>query len=214
MNTDDLESLFRNEPVPEAPASARGRVRARLADSLAAASVAPTPSRSGGLARAAGIFAGGAILGGVIVGSVVSSPIAAPPLAPSISIVPTSAPPTAPVVVREPIQEPVEVDAGGGAPRVTRPIVVDDLDAERAILDDARTKLTSGDAATALTRTGDHLAKFRRGQLSDEREAIAIQALVTLGRYDDARARAARLRAASPASVFLPAVDVALGSIP
>jgi hypothetical protein len=88
------------------------------------------------------------------------------------------------------------------------------LSAERAVLDRARDALAAGDGPGALTWTDDHAIRFSRPQLAEEREAIAIQALVIAGRYDEARGRAARLRAASPNSLFLPAVEASLASIP
>lgn len=88
------------------------------------------------------------------------------------------------------------------------------LSLERGVLDDARAALSSGDAARALRLSDEHLRRFPKAQLGEEREALAIQSLVALGRYDEARARAARFRAATPHSVMLPAIDAALGSIP
>jgi hypothetical protein len=51
-------------------------------------------------------------------------------------------------------------------------------------------------------------------QLGEEREAIAIQALVLVGRYAEARDRAALFEASSPDSLFRPAVEASLASIP
>ena len=81
-------------------------------------------------------------------------------------------------------------------------------------LDEARTALARSDAPRALALTDDHARRFPHAELGEEREAIAIQALVLTSRYDDARSRAARFRASSPNSVFLPAVDESIGSIP
>jgi hypothetical protein len=88
------------------------------------------------------------------------------------------------------------------------------LAAERALLDAARAALSQGDAQGALASTEAHARRFARPQLAEEREALAIQALVSGGRYDDARARADRFRAGWPNSLVLPAVEASLASIP
>ncbi len=88
------------------------------------------------------------------------------------------------------------------------------LSAERALLDDARRALAQGDGALALSLASEHARRFAQPQLGEERETIAIQALILEGRYEEARARAARFRSASPNSLFLPAVDASLESIP
>lgn len=85
--------------------------------------------------------------------------------------------------------------------------------AERAILDRARAALAQNDGALAIELTDEHAQRFARPQLREEREAIAIQALVVDGRYEQARERAKEFRAASPDSLFLPAVDASLASI-
>jgi hypothetical protein len=82
------------------------------------------------------------------------------------------------------------------------------------LLDAARAVLASEDPARSLSVLDEHRRRFPRGQLGEEREALAVQALVALGRYDEARERAARFRAAVPNSLFLPSVDATLSSIP
>jgi outer membrane protein assembly factor BamD (BamD/ComL family) len=91
---------------------------------------------------------------------------------------------------------------------------VDDLAAERAALDVARTALGRGDGANALAACDDHSRKYPRGALAEEREAIAVQALVLEHRGDDARARAERFRKTHPRSILLPAVLAAAGIDP
>jgi outer membrane protein assembly factor BamD (BamD/ComL family) len=84
---------------------------------------------------------------------------------------------------------------------------------ERTLIEDARARLKSGDATGALARLGEHAANYPDGQLAEDREALAVQALVHAGQYDAAWTRAAALRARWPNSVFLPAVDATLESI-
>jgi hypothetical protein len=88
------------------------------------------------------------------------------------------------------------------------------LSAEHALLDHARTALAAGDGATALGLTDDHARRFARPELAEEREAIAIQALVLTGRYAEARERAARFEVRWPSSMFRSAVKSSLASIP
>lgn len=88
------------------------------------------------------------------------------------------------------------------------------LAAERLLLDEARTALSAGNTDQALASTDMHARRFTHPQLGEEREALGIQALVGGGRYDEARARAARFRATWPNSLFLPAVDASIASIP
>jgi hypothetical protein len=80
---------------------------------------------------------------------------------------------------------------------------------EREILDIARTALGRGDGAHALEAIDRHAREFPRGQMTEEREAIAVQALAKLGRGDEAEARATRFRKRYPNSVLLPVIDAA-----
>jgi outer membrane protein assembly factor BamD (BamD/ComL family) len=59
--------------------------------------------------------------------------------------------------------------------------------------------------------TEAHAAQFPDGSLSQEREVVAIQALLALGRPEDARARAARFAQRWPGSAHLRRIEVLLG---
>lgn len=141
----------------------------------------------GGLALkwiAAGVVAVG---GGVAVQQVVSHR-ASPPPAPQIAVAP-------PPIVVDAMPDPpdaapvVEVAA---PPPPHKPVTHDTLAAEAALLDRARTAIQHGDAAAALAACDVHAKKFAHGTLGEERERIAIEALVALGRRADAEARAQR----------------------
>lgn len=123
----------------------------------------------------------------------------------------------APRVIHEPVIAPsaepsasasVEPRASAGPARVG----TDSLDAERTVLDPARTALGRRDGQSALDAARKHEARFPSGKLAEEREAIAVQALVLLHRGDEARTRALRFRQRYPGSVLAPAVDAALES--
>jgi hypothetical protein len=89
-----------------------------------------------------------------------------------------------------------------------------ELAAESAVLDLARTAIARGEADHALAAVERHATAFPHGVLREEREALAVKALVLAGRGDDARARAAKFRAKYPESLFLAAIDSALRSLP
>ncbi|MEP7122366.1 MAG: hypothetical protein ABJE95_15700 [Byssovorax sp.] len=81
------------------------------------------------------------------------------------------------------------------------------LEAERALLDVARTALGRGDGTNALRATEEHARKFPRGILAEEREAMSIQALRLLHRDDEAQARLERFRGRFPSSLIRPALE-------
>jgi hypothetical protein len=84
------------------------------------------------------------------------------------------------------------------------------LAAERALLDVARGALARGEANEALVAAGRHASEYPNGSLVEEREAIAIKALVALGRRDEARARAAEMERRFPNGLMLRAVKGAV----
>ncbi len=81
-----------------------------------------------------------------------------------------------------------------------------DLAAEVALLHAAQDGLR-GSPAEALARANEHARRFPRGALGQEREVIAIEALVKLGRREEARARAARFARTFPGSTHQRRVD-------
>jgi outer membrane protein assembly factor BamD (BamD/ComL family) len=82
------------------------------------------------------------------------------------------------------------------------------------LLDRARSHLLHGHSAAALASIGEHARRFPRGALSEERDALRVEALVAAARYGEARASAARFHAAYPGSLLTPAVDSALRENP
>ena len=66
-----------------------------------------------------------------------------------------------------------------------------------------------------MSRVGlrpEHERRYPQGLLVQEREAMAVRALLLLKRHEDARARADRFRARFPDSVLLPTIEAAVGS--
>jgi hypothetical protein len=89
-----------------------------------------------------------------------------------------------------------------------------DLRAERELLDRARAAFAAGDPAATLAAVDLHAKKFPDGRLEEEREALAVKALVGVGRYEEARLRGARFRSRFPGSFLSPAIEEVLRTIP
>ena len=85
-----------------------------------------------------------------------------------------------------------------------------DLARETRIVERARTALSHGDARAALEALREHASQFPRGALVEQREALAVTALVRAGEREAAEERATRFRARYPRSAFTPAIDAAL----
>jgi len=88
------------------------------------------------------------------------------------------------------------------------------LTAERVLLDEARGALVQGDPNRALDRIERHRRTFVTPILGEERDAMEVEALVKVGRAAEARAKASAFRRHTPDSLFLPAVESAVESIP
>jgi hypothetical protein len=78
---------------------------------------------------------------------------------------------------------------------------------ESAMLARAHDALLNGSADRALAIVAEHARAYPRGMLTQEREVIAVEALVSSGRLDQARTRAAAFRAAYPGSSHRARID-------
>ncbi|MCP3063738.1 hypothetical protein LXT21_33685 [Myxococcus sp. K38C18041901] len=94
--------------------------------------------------------------------------------------------------VRNPVAEPPSV---ARAPRLE--------DEELLLIDDAHRALQGGDAEEALLLLRRHASRFQGGALAQEREVLAIEALVLLGRRSEAQARALDFQTKYPTSSHL-----------
>jgi len=227
-----LETLRALGTGDEAPAEAKQRVYSALMASMAAVaatttaatmvqssalSSSPVPliagfSNAKALAVAAGIWLIGGATGATLYSALhqqevrivyvdrpvlQTSAVASPAeIAPRASTV--SAPLAAAV---DPSSKPASATSASLASQLSR---------ERALLDLARASAARGEPAISLQQTERHRAQFPRGKLSEEREAMAIRALHSLGRDDQARARAQAFRVAYPNSLLTPAIDSAM----
>lgn len=84
------------------------------------------------------------------------------------------------------------------------------LDAEANLVDAAR-KAVHGDPARTLSLAAEHARTFPSGLLTLEREALAIHALVLLGRKAEARQRFEQFERAHPRSVHVARLRALLG---
>ena len=146
---------------------------------------------------------------------------AAPPLPPPIAPTSVSTPPPArPLEQRQPPRvatpRPVVVPpapaTSAPAPEPGPPNAHDaELAAERAQLERARTALARGRPSEAYQATLEYDLAYPSGQLAEEGQVLEIEALMALGRGDEARSLAARFRSRFPNSLLLPAVSRAVG---
>jgi len=141
-------------------------------------------------------------------------------VSPATASPPPALPPPLPQATETPAPAPAAVPpaASPSLPSGTAPVSShahdDRLAAERNLIEMARTSLARGRIEGTLAVLRRHSRQFPHGQLSEERDSLLVQALVTKGDYDQARERAAAFRRRYPASLFAPAIDQALQSIP
>lgn len=166
---------------------------------------------------ASGIFLLGATAGALLYGVIrppevrvvyVERPIAAAktPPAPIASVDPAPTVASAP----ERASAPLNAHLTKGEPvQGTAQHAASDLARERALLDAARASAARGEPADALAQVARHRQQFPRGRLSEEREALAIRALLSLGRRREAGVRMNAFRAAFPNSFLAPALEAA-----
>jgi hypothetical protein len=88
------------------------------------------------------------------------------------------------------------------------------LAAQQALLDEARKALAQGDDSAALRAIELHTRRYPESVMIEEREALAIKALVGKGRNAEARSRGERFRARFPRSLLMSSIDETLGTIP
>jgi len=191
------------------PAPGKARVRARLDVALPAPLPAPVAT---GIPKLAATF----LLGGAVGAAVLYAVLPAKEIVRVVEVVlatPDAAAPVisasvAPPVVIAPVPSvsvPVRLPAPSASVRTGS-----DLDAERILLDPGRTALGRHEGQRALEAVRAHEKRFPNGALVEEREAIAVQALVLVGRKDEAAARGARFLTRYPGSVLRPVVESAL----
>lgn len=228
----------------EPPRGVRERARQRLLASLAlplapltASEVVPRPAASSLLAQHAGVKLAFLTLGSGIIGATLA--FGAPRLvnrlhgttdqqaamrAPAVStpaLVQTTVSPNGTSADAAEVQRlPLAESAPRRVPRTQPSSVshasksVTSLAAERALLDSAREQLSSGQALRAFELTETHLSRFPTGKLAEEREVLAVAALVRSGARERASRRAERFKQSYPNSFLTKAIEASLGESP
>ena len=223
---DDILALL-EEAKPIAPldpaiqAALLGRIGARVTVSPsggggtggsaagAPGALATTGRAAIGIALAIGAVAGAALDHAIVLAS-------APAPTVSVAVAVSQPPPVIasvapPVVVAAPASAAVSLPS---KPLASPAISSRGLAAERGILDVARAALAQGDAGDALAAAERHAHDYPEGALLEEREAIAIKALVALGRGPEARARAASFEKRFPNGLLLRSVKASVDGAP
>jgi len=240
LEGDVLAVLHRMQSVDDVPAGARDRI---LTATLARIAMVPGGGSGGGVETASPAalrapvaasfvarnpwlsLTAAMVLGGAI-GATARGPIDGP--APRVTTSATTLPEATSRAAATTVAPWTELAAKATASATTAPSTLprsptpaeapaapgQELAAESAILDIARTAIARGEPDHALAAVARHASTFPQGVLREEREALAVKAFVLAGRGDEARARADKFRAKYPASLFLPAIESSLRSIP
>ena len=180
-------------PLPPPPAPAPAPVAA-----AGAAGKGMLVAKIGGVLVAAGVVVGGAWVA-------YDRSRAAPPESPRPPVQETL--PEAPPPPAREITPDAPPPLALPEPRASRHV---DRDAEAALVRAAQAALLRDDAANALALTRQHATRFASGVHAEERDRIAIEALVRLGRTDDARAQAQRFFTHYPRSIYRPRIEALL----
>ena len=209
----------RARPAP--PADQLARLQARLDATF----IPPTPP-SVGAPAASSALAGkvGLLVAGLVVGTVAGSQLQLHYGEPREVIVEKRV--EIPVRVEVPVAVPVPSDDGANslsprervgvrgpevAPAIpTKEPVRAPIELERLLVEQATAALGRGKGEDALAACREHAQRFPSGQLAEEREIVAIRALMLLGRRADAEVRAAEFRAKFPESLLIDVVNEAL----
>lgn len=240
----DVLALLRALPSDAPPEGARDRVFARVVTTLSLAptpslrpesppaepSVAPPASRAlwRSIAGKMALVAAGGVLGAGLHAEVVRQRAPTATIATSSSALParphTHTPPSEalpPPALGAPSAQPTGRDEPPPSLRAPSTGATDSeraranaLQRERVLLDAARRKVANGEGAHALSLLREHRRRFPRGRLSEERNALLVNALVVTGAYAEARRAAERFHADHPGSFLAPSVDAAIRAIP
>jgi hypothetical protein len=128
-----------------------------------------------------------------------------PTTAPPTTAPPTTEPPTTePPTTEPPTTAPPTTEAPTTAPPTTEAPTT--APTELSLVRGAMSALAAS-PARALAQADEHARLYPHGALADDREVIAIDALVRLGRPQDAEARAGRFRTDHPGSPSIRRID-------
>lgn len=122
-------------------------------------------------------------------------------------LTPSPAPTPAPAPSPAPAPAPTTTPAPAPAPAPTPTAPTQDPTLERRLLDQAQAALAARDVAKALATTREHLTRWPRGALTEEREVLRIRALALSGDEAAAGRAAEAFRRRFPRSIHRPVVD-------
>lgn len=156
-----------------------------------------------------------AVTGANLVPRITTSPTlpSSPALAPSTQAPIPSAPRLGATEVPSEVHEPAAATMApkaSASPLKTEPIAP--AGEEAPLLARAHRALLDGDAPGALRLAEEHRVKFPRGSLEQEREVIAVQALVAAGDLPRAKERVAKFRSKYPGSSHLSRILTLVGA--
>lgn len=224
---DELSRLVRAErDTSDVPEDAQARVMARLIKSVAVPSSGEGANGGGSVGRAtSAVLRSPALLTGVFALGVATGVVGTRLVTPSSNELPAALPPPSaqarapatpePLSNQAPEATPIPSYASPSLLPTTRIAAAPSASAsparqladEQAILDIARAALNRGEWEAALGAVDRHERRYPGGLLAEEREVLAIEALVLAGHADEGRARAGRFEKRYPRSVLLPTVQ-------
>jgi hypothetical protein len=217
----DLDALLDAERrCPDPPTQVRARVLSRFRSTIGvgAAPAMATPLLAPPAVLALVMFTLGVAAG---IGAQKWIDRRPKPARPAATVArPTQPEPSTPAAVRAEPAPPPDVMPSAPKPAVVRPKpskpvpVPDEMETERVMIQLARVRLAQKDGSAALQVIERHARAFPDGALAEEREALAVKALILAGYAEAARARGAQFRARYPRSIYLPVVEKSLEAIP
>jgi len=225
MSSEDMQSLLDAARDAHDPTAAdRARVKSRVAARIGAGAFATTAAvtATSSTARAAvkaGIAAvvGGTILAGGLWWKSSHEPVPAPPpqKAPVVVLPPPPPTPTIDTTPGVPVESLAPVPTVEKRVATPQPVVQDSpqstLEAELALLRDAKKALDDGNATRSLAILDEHQRKFPSGVLVEERASTRVLALCAAGRTAEARTSAHDFLQQYPRSPSAPRVRGSCG---
>ncbi len=115
-----------------------------------------------------------------------------------------------PAISRSPLLPRGTGEAGRAVASIAPPPARPILQLEGELLEKGRIAMVRGDTEGALAAVDEHLARFPAGTLTEEREALRIQALVAADRDPEARVALRGFQHSYPQSLATPALKAAI----
>jgi hypothetical protein len=199
-----LRGLFAAERAASvADLATRASVRAKLAATVGAAPLG-SPVVTGSLLLGAKVIAGIALVIGI--GAVATRTRTNEPQRPApIAVAPPSIPAAPPAleisVSAEPGAVPAAPARAAHRPKSSPRVAVADAPSQTELLRDAWSAMSTGDAKHALALVAHDEQLHPHGALAEERDALEIEALARLRRFDEARIARDAFIARYPSSI-------------